>query len=87
MQSEEITRMNLLLDSDNRKLQNNVKELVKARVMVEEVDFTEISFWIQIHNLPIDLMTVRNTERIGARLERVIMIDDQWIHKVLEEDF
>jgi len=43
LQSEEITRMNLLLDSDNRKLQNNVKELVKARVMVEEVDFEEFS--------------------------------------------
>jgi len=43
LQSEEITRMNLLLDSDNRKLQNNVKDLVKARVMVEEVDFEEFS--------------------------------------------
>lgn len=43
LQSDEITRMNLLLDSDNRKLQNNVKELVKARVMVEEVDFDEFS--------------------------------------------
>jgi hypothetical protein len=43
LQSEEINRMNLLLDADNRKLQNNVKELVKARVMVEEVDFDEFS--------------------------------------------
>jgi hypothetical protein len=41
IQAEEINRMNLLLDADNRKLQKNVKELVKARVMVEEVDFEE----------------------------------------------
>ncbi|MCS6824945.1 MAG: chromosome partitioning protein ParA, partial [Cytophagaceae bacterium] len=41
IQAEEINRMNLLLDADNRKLQNNVKDLVKARVMVQHVDFEE----------------------------------------------
>ncbi|MFN3404040.1 MAG: 7TM diverse intracellular signaling domain-containing protein [Cytophagaceae bacterium] len=42
-QAEEITRMNLLLDADNRKLQSNVKELVKARVLMKDVDFNEFS--------------------------------------------
>ncbi|MFL5728566.1 MAG: 7TM diverse intracellular signaling domain-containing protein [Cytophagaceae bacterium] len=41
MQSEEIQRMNLLLNEDNTKLEKNVKELSKARVMLKEVDFTE----------------------------------------------
>jgi two-component system, sensor histidine kinase LadS len=40
-QAEEIQRMNLLLNEDNTKLEKNVKELSKARVMLKEVDFTE----------------------------------------------
>jgi two-component system, sensor histidine kinase LadS len=41
LQSEEINRMNLLLNEDNTKPEKNVKELSKARVMLKEVDFTE----------------------------------------------
>jgi two-component system, sensor histidine kinase LadS len=42
-QAEEIQRMNLLLDQENRSLQFNVKELTKARVLMQEVDFNEFS--------------------------------------------
>jgi hypothetical protein len=40
---EEIHRMNELLESDNKVLKTNVKELTKARVLMKEVDFGEFS--------------------------------------------
>jgi len=40
-QSEKISQMNLLLDMDNRKLQNNIKELYSARVFLKEVEMEE----------------------------------------------
>jgi len=40
---EEIHRMNQLLESDNKVLKTNVKELTKARVLMKEVDFGEFS--------------------------------------------
>lgn len=41
VQAEEIKRMNLLLGEDKKTLETNVKELVKARVMLKKVDFEE----------------------------------------------
>ena len=38
------------------------------RDSVEEIDFFEVEFWAQIHNLPMDLMTVRNVVVIGGKL-------------------
>jgi hypothetical protein len=40
-QSEEINRMNLLLGESNQALETNVKDLMKARVMLKKVDFDE----------------------------------------------
>ena len=40
-----------------------VKEWKKGEVL-EEIIFTEIEFWIQIHNLPIEMMTSKNAEMI-----------------------
>jgi hypothetical protein len=42
-QADEINRMNLLLGESNQVLETNVKELVKARVMLKKVDFDEFS--------------------------------------------
>jgi hypothetical protein len=41
LQAEEIRHMNLLLKSENIELEDNVKELTKARVMMKGVDFEE----------------------------------------------
>ncbi|MFN3404043.1 MAG: 7TM diverse intracellular signaling domain-containing protein [Cytophagaceae bacterium] len=43
VQAEEINKMNLLLDSDNRKLQQNVNELTSARVFIKNVDIEEFN--------------------------------------------
>ena len=49
------------------------------RGLVEEVDFSEVEFWVQIYNLPMDLMTQRNAEVIGRKLGRLVKVDDQKI--------
>jgi hypothetical protein len=41
--NEQIRQMNELLDADNKKLEINLKELLKARVMLKDVDFEEFS--------------------------------------------
>ena len=48
-------------------------------VSTEEVDFKGVRFWMQVHNLPITLLTVKNAEVIGRRLGRLIRVDEQWI--------
>lgn len=42
-QAEEISRMNILLEKDNQELQVNIEKVTRARVMSQEVDFTEFS--------------------------------------------
>ena len=42
-QAEEISRMNVLLKRDNQELHVNIEKVTHARVMSQEVDFTEFS--------------------------------------------
>jgi hypothetical protein len=42
-QAEKITRMNLMLDLDNRKFQENIKDLHSARVFVKDVEIQEFN--------------------------------------------
>jgi hypothetical protein len=35
---------------------------------IEDLDFTKAAYWVQVQNLPMDLMTVENVENIGASL-------------------
>ena len=44
--------------------------------VIEEVIFEEICFWIQIHNVPIDMLTKVNAEIIGRMLGRVEVVED-----------
>ena len=45
--------------------------------MAKEVDFSEVDFWVQVHNLLVELMTVKNTEVIDGKLGRLIGVDEQ----------
>jgi hypothetical protein len=42
-QSEQINKMNWMLDAENSKLQVNIKELAHSKVMLHEIDFIEFS--------------------------------------------
>ena len=44
----------------------------------DEVDFSKVDFWVLVHNLPVELMTVKNVEVIGGKLGRLIGVDEQW---------
>jgi hypothetical protein len=43
VQSEQINKMNWMLDAENSKLQINIKELARSKVMLHEIDFIEFS--------------------------------------------
>ena len=42
---------------------------------VEDMDFSSIPIWIQVHNLPIEYMSKENAEEIGALVGEVIEVD------------
>ena len=44
--------------------------------VVSEIQFSEICFWVQIHNMPLDLLTKKNVEVIGRKLGRIVEIED-----------
>ena len=43
---------------------------------MEEINFLEILFWIQIPSVPLNLITKENAEIIGRKLWRVIIVKD-----------
>ena len=56
---------------------------------VEEVDFSVIEFNIQVHNLPIEMLTRRNAEVIGNKLVCFIRANEEckrWNMEMLFED-
>ncbi|XVE52184.1 hypothetical protein DITRI_Ditri02bG0102600 [Diplodiscus trichospermus] len=40
--------------------------------VIEEIDFREVEFWVQVHNLPLKMMSIGNGERIGRKIGRLI---------------
>lgn len=43
---------------------------------IEDLDFTKAAYWVQVHNLPMDLMTVENDENIRASLGELLVVDN-----------
>ncbi|OMO98747.1 hypothetical protein COLO4_13724, partial [Corchorus olitorius] len=43
---------------------------------IKEVDLSAIPFWLQVHNLPREMMTSRNAERIGNRMGEVLEVKE-----------
>ncbi|OMO93814.1 hypothetical protein COLO4_16655 [Corchorus olitorius] len=46
-----------------------------AGMVIEEMDFGSVHFWIQVHNLPIEMITKKNAAIIGANLGRILLIE------------
>ncbi|KAB2095524.1 hypothetical protein ERO13_A01G045600v2 [Gossypium hirsutum] len=44
-----------------------------------EMEFSSIQYWIQVHNLLIKWLSRKNVEIIGARLRKVVEIDDDLV--------
>ena len=45
-------------------------------MIIEELDFTKVIFWVQIHNLPLEMMTRVNAEKIGRKIGRLVEVED-----------
>ncbi|OMO95873.1 hypothetical protein COLO4_15631 [Corchorus olitorius] len=48
----------------------------KPSQSLQEIDFSHMEFWIQIHNLPLDMMTKENAEKIGKILGKLNKVED-----------
>ncbi|XVE66002.1 hypothetical protein DITRI_Ditri08aG0046500 [Diplodiscus trichospermus] len=56
-------------------------------ISVMEVMIDEIEFWVQIHNLLLELMTSGNARRIGAKMGRLIMVDEGLVKEGIGRGF
>ena len=45
-------------------------------VAIDDVDFNNIEFWVQIHNLLVELLTKRNAELIGKQIGKIKKVED-----------
>ncbi|CAL5423029.1 unnamed protein product [Camellia sinensis] len=45
------------------------------RVLVNNMDFSWCPFWVQVHGLPLEKLTKRNGEIIGAKIDRLIHVE------------
>lgn len=42
----------------------------------DEIDFSKVPFWIQIHKFPIELLSNQNARLIGSRIRDLVKIED-----------
>ncbi|OMP08294.1 hypothetical protein COLO4_06602 [Corchorus olitorius] len=48
--------------------------------VISDLDFSKIDFWIQVHNLPIEMLTFQNAEKIGAVIGTLLYYEDpSWV--------
>ncbi|OMO90726.1 hypothetical protein COLO4_18925 [Corchorus olitorius] len=53
----------------------NLKQWEPSEAL-EDIDFSKVAFWIQVHGLNRDLLTKKNAERIGASLGKVVEVEN-----------
>ena len=46
-----------------------------SNLSIEDMNFSSIPIWIQVHNLPIEYIFKENAEEIGALVGEVIEVD------------
>ncbi|RYR72348.1 hypothetical protein Ahy_A02g006557 [Arachis hypogaea] len=50
-----------------------------SNLSIEEVNYNQLPIWVQIHGLPYDKINIKNAERIGAIVGRVISAEDPFV--------
>ncbi|OMP01048.1 hypothetical protein COLO4_12194 [Corchorus olitorius] len=51
-----------------------------SALAVNEIRFEEVAFWVQVHNLPLEVMTTNNAHKIGAKLGKIIEVENpDWV--------
>jgi hypothetical protein len=54
---------------------------------IEDLDFSKAAYWVQAHNLPLELMTVDNARNIGESLGELLEVDNLDDHKPARKGF
>ncbi|OMO75565.1 Endonuclease/exonuclease/phosphatase [Corchorus olitorius] len=73
--------MNQALDNSPWTVMGNCLSLKKWDVdkVISEIHFENVQYWVQIHDLPLEMQTEENVQRIGSRLGTVIRSDEvEW---------
>lgn len=67
-----------ILDSGPWNVDNRLFNVVpwSRSLAIEDVDFSEIYFWIQIHNIPLGMMSAGTAMRIARRVGEVLEVED-----------
>jgi hypothetical protein len=58
-----------------------------AEEAIEDLDFTKAEYWVQVHNLPLELITTANAENIGASLGVLLEVDNANCSKPARKGF
>ncbi|RYR45337.1 hypothetical protein Ahy_A07g031175 [Arachis hypogaea] len=51
----------------------------KVNLSINEVNYNQLPIWVQIHGLPYDKINIKNAEKIGATIGRVISLEDPFV--------
>ena len=52
-----------------------ILKMWNQNMAVEDIDFSSLPLWIQVHDLPIELLSKENAEEIGAMVGEVLEVD------------
>lgn len=56
-------------------------------VSVYEVDYSRVSFWVQLHGMPLGTMTIKNATRLLERFGEVLEVENALVDGNLYRDF
>ncbi|QHO43955.1 uncharacterized protein DS421_5g167110 [Arachis hypogaea] len=51
----------------------------RSNLSINEVNYNQLPIWVQIHGLPYDKINIKNAEKIGAIIGRVISAEDPFV--------
>jgi hypothetical protein len=75
---EDLDNLNRVLEDSPWNIKGSPMFLRKWYGMdaIEDLDFTKANYWVQVHNLPLELVTIDNASSIGASLGELLCIDN-----------
>lgn len=59
----------------------------KQEVAVVEVDFKWVPFWVQLHGLPLGLMTEKNATKIAGQIGEPLEVEDSRVEGCILRGF
>jgi hypothetical protein len=58
-----------------------------AEEAIKDLDFTKAAYWVQVHNLPLELIIVANAKNIGASVGVLLEVDNANCSKPVRKGF